>query len=667
MSGKKMDKKRVLDYVGGLLYFYGVMDFESLFRALQENLSQDLDRDNFLVLAEEELGGFFGDYEFEYDEGLFMLLDVEEVEWVLKEQKSRGDIPYRLVSEKEARLVAEGRYSSLWHQPVKKLYDRLVQEYQWTPEDALARIEYTQHILQNGTPVMEMTKDFIEDMEFENMENVQSFVTTIQDMANHTPLWILKGWTPHEIFMKHEKPHLRPLPDEPFPLQDLGSQDRQDDKGGKGGKGGQKVSPKLGRNEPCPCGSQKKYKKCCGAPVVEAEDKKPAFLGQQITASDRAQKSWKKEKKERDADNPAPATAPVKEPVQGPTREPSLEEWRELYKAADAFKKAKCWEWMYDNELFGVMDPETKEIAYCCIMGWLGEVFALGAYLGEEGLDSLQDIWAGEDEHSPDLFFQQKCLMASFEDHVYLDDQDRALIKELGLKYRGEKQWPMFRSLEPGLHPWFLSAWECRFLTRTLEQALEVALRCRSDKSILEHPDERTFLVRVPQVRDGYEIIWEDQYLQAAEVAKEFPVVEIRDELRLKKILSTVRKGKRYWEVDTFLFPFPIQEQQGERPYHAKIFLVVDSSSCMVLSHETVKNLEEGSQSILEVLLQLIEADNVGMPLSIVVERDETYHLLSKACEQLQLPLEKVKQLQVIPELREELFNRDCNRNSQSD
>jgi SWIM/SEC-C metal-binding protein len=25
-----------------------------------------------------------------------------------------------------------------------------------------------------------------------------------------------------------------------------------------------KAAPKVGRNEPCPCGSGKKYKKCCG-------------------------------------------------------------------------------------------------------------------------------------------------------------------------------------------------------------------------------------------------------------------------------------------------------------------------------------------------------------------------------------------------------------------
>jgi uncharacterized protein YecA (UPF0149 family) len=31
----------------------------------------------------------------------------------------------------------------------------------------------------------------------------------------------------------------------------------------------QAVSNKVGRNEPCPCGSGKKYKKCCGKDVAE--------------------------------------------------------------------------------------------------------------------------------------------------------------------------------------------------------------------------------------------------------------------------------------------------------------------------------------------------------------------------------------------------------------
>ena len=32
-----------------------------------------------------------------------------------------------------------------------------------------------------------------------------------------------------------------------------------------------RVEPKIGRNEPCPCGSGKKYKKCCGTPDLSSK------------------------------------------------------------------------------------------------------------------------------------------------------------------------------------------------------------------------------------------------------------------------------------------------------------------------------------------------------------------------------------------------------------
>jgi hypothetical protein len=35
--------------------------------------------------------------------------------------------------------------------------------------------------------------------------------------------------------------------------------------------------PKIGRNEPCPCKSGKKYKKCCGSPAVASGQSQPPF------------------------------------------------------------------------------------------------------------------------------------------------------------------------------------------------------------------------------------------------------------------------------------------------------------------------------------------------------------------------------------------------------
>jgi hypothetical protein len=40
----------------------------------------------------------------------------------------------------------------------------------------------------------------------------------------------------------------------------------------------------------------------------------------------------------------------------------SLTVWKKLYRAAAAFKEIACWDWMTDTDVFGVQNPETREI-----------------------------------------------------------------------------------------------------------------------------------------------------------------------------------------------------------------------------------------------------------------------------------------------------------------
>ncbi len=78
---------------------------------------------------------------------------------------------------------------------------------------------------------------------FKGMEDLNEFAQLVMNAHNNTRMYDNNGFTPNEIFEKFERPKLRPLPKEPFRLQ---------------------PKPKVGRNDPCPCGSGLKYKKCHG-------------------------------------------------------------------------------------------------------------------------------------------------------------------------------------------------------------------------------------------------------------------------------------------------------------------------------------------------------------------------------------------------------------------
>ncbi|MFD2752300.1 SEC-C metal-binding domain-containing protein [Virgibacillus siamensis] len=95
-------------------------------------------------------------------------------------------------------------------------------------------------------------------LNLKSQKQVQEVMQLVMDLSNNVRLWENNGFTPHELHNRVERPMLRPLPDEPYNVM-TGSKTRRAPATSTkyGGK-------KVGRNEPCPCGSGKKYKKCCG-------------------------------------------------------------------------------------------------------------------------------------------------------------------------------------------------------------------------------------------------------------------------------------------------------------------------------------------------------------------------------------------------------------------
>ena len=335
---------------------------------------------------------------------------------------------------------------------------------------------------------------------------------------------------------------------------------------------------------------------------------------------------------------------------------PSLDDWHKLYQATIRIKEIAPWEWMAETDIFGIQDPETGKIGFVSVMGALGEHLALAAYLGAEGLYSFWAFAESADDAPPDAFLGIPHLQASFEDRGELTNKDRALIKELGLRFRGRQEWPLFRSYRPGYLPWYLEPWEVRFLTHVLEQAAEVALRFKQDPAVLEPIDEESYLVRMPQQIAG-DLLWGDKIVRVPPPEpKDIPVPMDLEALEYVKQLP---QGEHTLEVDLSLVPIHVQEK-GERPYMPHMLLMVESESGFIFSTELLgpePGLPELWGSVpMQVVHQLVRMGT--RPREIRVRTFELFALVQLLAQELGFEVKRSPRLRSLDRARRSLMRR---------
>jgi uncharacterized protein YecA (UPF0149 family) len=81
------------------------------------------------------------------------------------------------------------------------------------------------------------------DITFDDTLETNQLLELITQLANNVRLWENNGFTPKELHESMEVPTFNSLKQERLKKQ--------------------QPSEKIGRNDPCPCGSGKKHKKCC--------------------------------------------------------------------------------------------------------------------------------------------------------------------------------------------------------------------------------------------------------------------------------------------------------------------------------------------------------------------------------------------------------------------
>ncbi len=266
---------------------------------------------------------------------------------------------------------------------------------------------------------------------------------------------------------------------------------------------------------------------------------------------------------------------------------PTLADWKKLYDLMAQFEQLAPWDWMEEDDIFGFEMPGTGELGFISVMGALGEHYAMAIYQGTKGLGGFWHMQELGPRLTPEFILTVPQLQASFEDREEITKEDRAVIKQLGLKFRGAKAWPQFRSFRPGCLPWYTEKAEVEMLICGLEQLLDVAPRFEDDPDLLmPTEDDNDYLVRV--LDDG---VWKDS-IRRIQSPKE-TTLHFKMNMQALNALKQAMPGQHTLEVDLFMMTTPIQEKRSERPYFPYMLMICDKKSGMILGTELLQPLPD--------------------------------------------------------------------------
>lgn len=262
----------------------------------------------------------------------------------------------------------------------------------------------------------------------------------------------------------------------------------------------------------------------------------------------------------------------------------TAEDCRPLYELAARVKALAPWEFMEEDDLFGVIDPDTGEPNFVSVMGAAGEHFAVALYRGVSGLYSFLFVQELGPDAAIENVLDMPHIQLSFEDRELVEKRDREQMKELGLKFRGRAAWPIFRSHRPGYAPWFIDKAEARLLAHALEQLLELAPRLLdATENLLMPGDDQDFLVRVPDPAGG--LVWRDETMTFNPPPPREMTIQIEGDALERVAQLPIRPGAI--EVDCFRL-LNIVAPPGERPFFPYTLLMVDAKLGLPLGIDMV-------------------------------------------------------------------------------
>lgn len=211
----------------GMIYYYGVLTFDKFKELIVEHIDCNLENIDIetLILDGEELG-----FDYQIENEMAYDIDVDNPEEILKSQENNIEINYIKLDKKSLIKASKPDFNEENKQGAK--LEKVIGELFVIDKKILKEeIESFSISIKNLVPIEDAIETFLEAYEIESDYEKNIFIAELEKLAKSIKQWGLKGHTEAEIENKKKTVI---------------------------------AEEKIGRNDPCPCGSNKKYKKCCG-------------------------------------------------------------------------------------------------------------------------------------------------------------------------------------------------------------------------------------------------------------------------------------------------------------------------------------------------------------------------------------------------------------------
>ena len=317
-----------------------------------------------------------------------------------------------------------------------------------------------------------------------------------------------------------------------------------------------------------------------------------------------------------------------------------------LYMTIDRIRRLSPWEFMFEDEVFGVQVPGKDLVYFISVMGAEGEYMALSLYRGNRGLAEFVSFREDVDRNRRLYESEEEALLASLRmggtmaiPHLILSCMDREDlgkgdldgVRKSGAGIRGRGNWPSISEVRPGQVPVYPGRDTLAELYLVLQQVLGVIERVEEERLDLEREDDfsNPILVRVPSGK-GPRFRWKDHWLK---VDPQWGHITYRPELEAGSIekVTALAKRDQVLQLDLFMLHSPVMEK-GTNGYFPYILLYMDRDSGIVLKPvilNPLPDLDSMFESLPQVLLD--ELRELGYrPSAIELRSDLLYDLLEE-------------------------------------